>query len=160
MSYESSDIRTQIRSAIGWTRYMNDADTSTVSVTDDWGNTVFIPLYLPGEVRTGDLPPFPFVEMTLVSSPAKPLNITGNVREQDVYFDFNVYYTNTENITPTEFGTTVANEIIDKITTYRSQVSDSYFVEVVNDGREIMEVEEGKAVVFHRIIECHGKNYS
>jgi len=139
---------------------MNDADTSTVSVTDDWGNTVFIPLYLPGEVRTGDLPPFPFVEMTLVSSPAKPLNITGNVREQDVYFDFNVYYTNTENITPTEFGTTVANEIIDKITTYRSQVSDSYFVEVVNDGREIMEVEEGKAVVFHRIIECHGKNYS
>jgi len=160
MAYSSSDIRKTIRNTIGHSRYMNDMDCSTVSVTDDWGDKVFIPMYLPGEVRTGDLPPFPFIEMTLVASPTTATNIGGDVRDMDVYFDFNIYYVDIENITPTEFGKTISDEIIDKITDARSSTSYSYFVEIINDGREIIEAEEGKQVVFHRVLECHVKNYS
>jgi len=160
MAYSSSDIRETIRNKIGYTKYLNGEDCSTVSVTDDWGDTVYIPLYLPGEVRTGDMPPFPFVEMTLVTSPTTATNVGGDVRDMDVYFDFNIYYVNTEKITATSFGKTVSDEIIDKITTYRSTTSYSYFVEVVNDGRELLEVVEGKSAVFHRVLECHVKNYS
>jgi len=160
MSYDSLDLRSTIRSQIGYTRYVDRVDRSTVSVDDDRGDKVFVPLLLPGEVRTGDLPNMPFIEMVLVSSPASVANIGGDVREQDCYIDFNIYYTNTDHITPSIFGKTIADEIIDKITENRSSITGSYFVEIVNDGREIIEVEEGKSVIFHRVLECHIKNYS
>ena len=160
MSYSSSDIRTTIRNKICTERYINGADARTITVTDNYGDNVYIPFYLPAEVRTGDIPPFPFVEMTLVTSPTSATNVGGDVRDMDVYFDFNIYYVDTESITATEFGKTVSDEIIDLITTYRSTTSYSYFVEIINDGREILETEEGKSVVFHRVIECHVKNYS
>ncbi len=160
MAYSSSDIRINIREKIGDARYINGSDGWTVTVVDDWGDNVYIPLYLPGESRTGDLPPFPYVEMTLVTSPTTATDIGGGVRNMDVYFDFNIYYVNTEKITPTTFGKTISDKIIDKITTYRYSTPSSYFVEVVNDGRELLEVIEGKSVVFHRVLECHVKNYS
>lgn len=159
MSYSSSDIRTTLRNKIGYSRYINNSDCSTVSVTDDWGDIVYLPLYYPEEVRSGDLPPMPFVEMNLVDSPASAISIGGDVRSMDVYLDFNIYYVKKENL-QTNFGKTVSDEIINQITNNRSSVSDSYFVEIVNDGREIIEQEEGKSPVFHRVLECKIKNYS
>ena len=158
-TYTSSDIRTDIRNKIGYSKYINDMDCSTVSVSDSWGDTIHLPLYLPGEVRTGDLPPMPFIEITLVTSPTSATNIGGDVRDMDVYIDFNIYYQNMENITPTEFGKTVSDEIINKITNYRCGVNNSMYVEIINDGREILEIVEGKSVIFHRVLECHAKNY-
>lgn len=159
MSYSSSDIRTTLRNQIGYSRYMNNMDCSTVSVTDDWGDIIYIPLYYPEEVRSGDLPPMPFIEMNLVDSPSSAISINGGVREMDVYLDFNIYYVQQENL-QINFGKIVSDEIIDLVTNDRSSVSYSYFVEIVNDGREIIEQEEGKSAVFHRVLECKIKNYS
>ena len=160
MSYYALDPRVNIRNKIGYTYNMDDVDRSTVSVTNDWGEYVYIPLLLPGEARTGNLPEMPFVEMNLITSPARALNIGGNVREQDAYIDFNLYYVNNDKITPTVFGTTVANEIIDRITDNRCSVTSCSFVEVINDGREYLEeYEGGKSVIFHKIIEVHVKYY-
>jgi len=161
MSYTSFDPRAAIRSQIGYTRYIDDADYSTVSVTDDWDDPVYVPLLLPGEVRTGDMPEMPFIEMTLITSPASAMNIGADVREQDCTIDLNVYYVDTDRITPTTFGATIANEIVDKITNNRCLVSGCSFVEVVNDGREYLEeYEDGKSVIFHRVVELHCKNYN
>lgn len=160
MALYSFDPRENIRTAIGYTKYVYDEDRSTVSVTDDWDDTLFIPLYLPGEVRTGDMPNMPFVEMTLITTPVNTWNIGGDVKEQDCYIDFNIYYTDTENITATTFGRTVANELVDKIIESRSSVASCYFMEVVNDGREIIEQVEGKQIIFHRVLEIHCKNYN
>lgn len=160
MSYTSSDIRIQIRDTIGYDRYMYENDMSTVSVTDNWGDPVYLPLLLPSEVRGDDLPPMPFIEMVLISSPASNLNIGGDVRNMDVYMDFNIYYVDKPNITASLFGKQVSDEIIDKITSYRNSVPSSYYVEVINDGREIIEQEQGKSVVFHRVLEVHVKNFS
>ena len=157
---EAFDPRVYIRNQIGYTKYMDREDRSTVSVVDDRNDKVYIPLYLPGEVRTGNLPVMPFIEMVLVTSPAVTMDIGGGVKEQEAYLDFNIYYTNTEHITASEFGKTVADEIESKILTNRSSVSYTYFVEVVNSGREIIEAEEGKQVIFHRVLEIKCKNYS
>ena len=64
---EAFDPRVYIRNQIGYTKYMDREDRSTVSVVDDRNDKVYIPLYLPGEVRTGDLPTMPFIEMVLVT---------------------------------------------------------------------------------------------
>ena len=160
MSYSSFDPRVNIRNKIGYTAYVNGEDISTVSVTDNWDDTVYIPLYLPGEVRTGDMPELPFIEMKLVTSPAKPMNIGADVRNQDCYIDFHIMYVDTENITPTVFGKTIADELVDKITQNRCDVSSCSFMEVINDGREFEEYVDGKGIIFHRVVEVHCKNYS
>ena len=161
MSYTAFDPRVAIRNAIGYSRYINDTDISTVSVIDDWGDIVYIPLWLPGEARSGNLPEMPFIEMKLVSTPASPMNIGADRREQDCYIDFHLYYANTDNITPTVFGKTVADEIVNLITTNRCSVSGVTFMEVVNDGLEYEETnEDGVTIVFHRIVEVHCKNFS
>ena len=160
-TYSALDPRVAIRNQIGYSKYMNEMDCSTISVTDNWGDILHLPLYMPGEVRTDDLPPMPFIEMTLITSPATAMDIGGGVRDQDCYMDFNIYYVDTENISTVSFGKVVADEIIDKVTTYRScTIASTYFVEIVNDGREIIEQTEGKQVVFHRVLECHVKNYT
>lgn len=154
------DPRIWIRNQIGYTKYMDGEDRSTVSVVDNRNDRMYLPLYLPGEVRTGDLPNMPFIEMVLVSSPAATMDIGGGIKDQESYLDFNIYYTHTSHVTPSEFGKTVADEIVTKILANRSSVASTYFVEVINSGREIIEAEEGKQVIFHRILEIKAKNYS
>lgn len=160
MTYSSSDIRTDIRSTIGYSKYMNDMDCSTISVTDDYGDIVYVPMYLPDESRTGDLPSFPFIEMNLVTSPTSIMSINGNVRDMDVYLDFHIYSVKQENLSPTGFNKKISDEIIDKIMIFMCSIPNSYFVEIINDGREILEIREGKSVVFHRVLECRIKNIS
>ena len=160
ISFHAFDPRVSIRETIGYTKYVNDTDISTVSVTDSYGDKVYIPMWLPGEVRSGNLPEMPFIEMKLVSSPASPMNIGANVREQDCHIDFHLYYVNMSNITPTIFGKTVADEVVDLITTYRCSTPSLVFMEVVNDGIEYEEYgKDNTTVVFHRVIEVHCKNF-
>jgi hypothetical protein len=160
MSYTTADIRENFRDTIGYTKYLNGEDCSTVSVNDDFNDKIYVPLYFPDEVRTGDLPPFPFIEMTLVSSPTEQNSIGGDRRDMDVYFDLNIYCVKRHGITPNVFIKRVCDELVDLIMTYNNSVSGCYYVEVINDGREIIEEEEGKSVVFHRVMECHVKNFS
>lgn len=161
MSYTAFDPRVAIRESIGYTRYINDTDISTVSVLDSYSDYMYIPLWLPGEARSGSLPEMPFIEMKLVSSPASPMNIGADRREQDCYIDFHLYYVNESNITPTVFGKTVADEIVDKITNYRCTTSTVTFMEVINDGIEYEELGgDGTTIIFHRVVEVHCKNFS
>jgi len=161
MTYYAFDPRISIRETIGYTKYINDTDISTVSVDDDNGDTVYVPLWLPGEVRSDTLPNMPFIEMKLVNSPASAMNIGADRREQDCYIDFHLYYVNIENITPTVFGTTVASEVVDLITTYRCSTPSVDFMEVINDGIEYEEYgTDNTTVVFHRVIQVHCKYYT
>ena len=159
MSYTSFDPRVTIRENIGTSKYMYDNDYYCITVSDDYGEDVNIPLLLPSECRTEDMFPMPFIEMTLVSSNAVARNVGGNVRDTYAYIDFNIYYVNNDEITSTNFGKNVADELVDSITSVRSSIPDTYFVEVVNDGREILEsYNNGKLVVFHRVLEIKAYN--
>jgi hypothetical protein len=160
MSYSSSDVRVALRETIGTERYIYREDRWVITCNDNFGDPVYVPLLLPSEVRGGDLPPFPFVEINLMGSPASNMNIGGDVREMDVYLDFNIYCVENSSITPDVFLKTVSDTIIDRVTDERNQVSGSYYVEVINDGREIIEQEEGKSVVYRRVLELHIKNFS
>jgi len=162
MTYKSFDPRINIRNKIGYSIDFNhdDVDESTISVTDSYSDTVFLPLLMPSEVRTSELYPMPFIEMTLVSSPCFLHNIGGDIREQEAYIDFNIYYTDTDNIDATSFGKTVADELVLQLMTYKNSVSTVSELEPVDDGREIIETDgTGKQVVFHRIVKVKCKNW-
>ena len=159
MTHYSYDIRDEIRSTIGYNWEVDGTDRSTVSVTDDWNSTVYVPLLLPGEVRSGELPVMPFIEMTLVSTPAITQNIAGDIKKNEAYIDFNLYYANQDNISATTFGKVVANRICDLIDDYRISTTSAFFIEVINSSREIIET-TGRQVIFHRVIELHAMNYN
>jgi len=153
MSHTAFDPRSDIISTIGFTRYVDGVDRSTVSVENKYGDKVFIPLLLPGEARTGDLPRLPMIEVNLMSSPHSTINIGGDVKYQEAYIDFNIYYTHTSDIEPATFGVSVADELCNLITSKRNNLPIGMYMEVINSGREIIEQQDGKQVVFHRVVE-------
>jgi hypothetical protein len=158
--YYSFDPRDNIRRTIGTAKdYLHiDIDNWVISVLDDQNDTVYIPLLLPGESRSGEPYPLPMIEMVLVSSPAKPHNIDGAVREQEAYIDMNIWYTNKDTVTATMFGKTVADKLVDLVMTYRYSVPSVSWMEVMGDGREMNE-DTGKLVVFHRVVEVYLKYF-
>ena len=158
MTHYSFDIRDEIRDAIGYQWNIHGDDRSTVSVTDSWNDTIYIPLLLPGEVRSGELPTMPFIEMNLISAPAITKNIYGDIKRNEAYIDLNLYYANQDNISATTFGRVVANRICDLIDDYRISTTSAFFIEVINSSREIIEI-TGRQPVFHRVIELKAMNY-
>lgn len=159
-TYSSYDPREDIRSVIGTSRWMAGHDEYVISVTDDMNDTIYLPLVLPGESRGEDAREMPLIEMILVTSLVGVHNVQGTVRDQEAYIDFNIYYANTDNITPTKFGKTVADELVSQIMTDRHSTTVGVWMEVINDGREIIEETiKGKSVIYHRVVEVLAKNY-
>lgn len=158
--YFSFDPRITIRNSICSLRDCNNdgVDEYVFTTTNDI-DTVYIPLLLPEETRGQNPYPMPFVEMLLVNSPSKVHNVQGDIREQDAYIDFNIWYTNDDNISCATFGKRIADQIVNQIMTYRHSVTSVSWMEVLNDGREMIE-DNGKTVWFHRVVEVYAKNWA
>jgi hypothetical protein len=140
---------------------MNGFDESTISVTDDEHNTIYVPMLFPDEARGENNREMPFIEMTLMTEPNRTRSVDGVVHDETAYLDFHIYYAKTDNITPRTFGKAVADELVDKITQNRHSVSGCSWMEVSNKGREMFEQAiSGKQVVFHRVVEIFCLNYS
>ncbi len=156
---DAFDPRAAIISQIGYTKFIEGQDVSTVSVLDDYSDALYLPLYLPGEARTGQLPTLPFIEVKLMTSPHTTMNVAGDKKLQEAYLDFDIMYANVDKVTPSTFGTSVTNELCDLIFINKCLVSTCTYMEVVNAGREIFEGVDEKQVVFHRIVEVYAMNY-
>ena len=156
---ESFDIRQAVIDQIGssWDVDGDGTNEKVISVTDSVNDTVYIPMGLPGKTRTGTMYELPLIEVTLVDSPSDIAGIHHTIHNE-CYFDFNIYFANTDNIDASTFGKTVADEIIQKIYDNYVSVATVYFVKVINSGRELFE-DTGKSVIFHRVVECYGMNY-
>lgn len=158
MAYFSIDPRDAIRNAIGtqWD-VLGDTDLyRCISVLDDNNDTVYIPLLKPGQTRKGSPFEMPFIEMHLMTSPSTTKNVGGNVKYQEAYVDAHIWYQNQDNFTATDFGKTVADKFCNLVTTNRTSVGSSFFVEVLDEGREIIEPD---GTTLHRVIELYLNNY-
>jgi len=159
MAIGSFDIRHLVRSEIGIERDIDgdNFDEYCIRVKNDEDDWVYIPMYLPGECRTGELPNLPLIEMTLVTCPSRIAGIEHTLHNE-CYFDFNIYYANTDDVSATTFGTQVANSLCSYIYDNYTSIPTSYYVEVINSSLEGFE-QSGKQVVFHRVVQCYSMNY-
>jgi hypothetical protein len=160
VSYWSFDPRQNLRDTIGTTKdYDTDGvDEYVITVVDDYHQNIDIPILFPSESRSGEPYPMPFIEMVLVSSPAKAHHVAGDVREQEAFIDMNIWYTNQDTVTASNFGKTIADKLVDLIVTNRYSVPSVSWMEPSNDGREMNE-DTGKTVVFHRVVEVYCKYF-
>lgn len=149
------DPRKLIRETIGTERFINNEDTYTITVTNDRNDNVYVPLYLPYEVHRTNPPPLPYVEMKLMSVPAKSWNIGGDVHHSESYIDFDVTFVPRTGIIDNDFGRDVANKIVDSIMENHSDIGLN--IEVVNDGREQFQGTDGRHVIYHWILELYSK---
>jgi hypothetical protein len=154
----SGDLRSHLRSIIGYNWEVDGDEVSTVSVKNDADDWVYLPLLLPSEARTGTLPELPFIEMTLVNAPSYTRNVGGDVNMNECYLDFNIYFVETDDISASSFGRTVCDKIVQLLDTYKTSVTSAYWVDVLNSGREILEEISG-SIVFHNVVEVWIMNY-
>lgn len=155
-SYWSFDPRHQIRQTIATSKDYNYDDTDEYIITVSHQHRDYeIPLLLPDETRGNKPYTMPYIEMILVTSPSHIHNITGDIREKETYIDMNIWYTNMDHISACSFGKDIADKLVDLVMTYRHSVSSVFWMEVLNDGRELLEESDGKQSYFHRIIEIY-----
>jgi len=164
MTYTAFDPRVDIINAIGYSYDVDDdgVDESCISFSYPdgplKGDTCYVPLFMPSEARTGELPYFPFIELTLVDAPGRVDNVQGDTRFDKAYVDFNIYVANKDEITIKTWVKDLKDELIDRIMTYRHTVSDCTWVEPEDTGREIIET-DGKRVVFHYVVSAYANRY-
>jgi len=165
LSFAAFDPRQDILNQIGYNYnvYDDDIDRSCISFSYPDGpykdDICYVPMLFPNEVRSGELPNMPFIEVTLVDAPSGTHNVQGDVKENEAYIDFNIYVTNTDEINKIDTWMPVCkNEIVNLITQNR-HVSGCTWMEVIDTGREIVE-QTGKTTIFHHVISIYCFEYN
>jgi len=151
----ASDLRKTFRSTIGTAKYIRGVgDTYVITVTNDRGDSIYVPMYLPYEVYSSNPPQLPFIEIKLMDTPSKSMNIGGDIHYTETYFDVDcMYVANTGNIDD-DFGEDVANEMCDLVKSYRSNIG--LYMEVLNSGKEWYQNTD-MGLVVHRLLEIRIK---
>jgi hypothetical protein len=153
MAFESFDPRKAYRENLG-TTWDVDKDNKleycfTVTVKDD---TVYIPMYLTEEVKTENLPAFPYVEMEIPpgATTYEPHDITAATRKVETSIDFHFYFTDTDDIDVTAFAKKLKDKMHDLTRTNQSITTGIVFMNVTDDG--MLKETDGRQVVFHYIV--------
>ena len=158
MTYYGYDMRSRIRTTIGTKKdYNNDnIDEYIITVKDDWNTDTYIPLLLsPEETHMQDPYPMPYVAMHYMTSPTLIHNVQGDVKEQEAYIDMHIWIPNTDG-SSASFVKRISDKIADLIMIYRNSTTSIDSMELLNDGRDLVEM-DGKQVIYHRILELYCK---
>ena len=158
---DSHDPRVLIRNTIGTAWYLEEeGDIRVISITDDNGDTVRIPIRLSEETRTESLDTLPYIELVNITTLYTPQNIEATVRKREAYIDCHLYFTDTDNISPYTFGKAVMDELQDLIRGAHCTFGNNTNRMFVNIGM-VRQIPEPKAhqVVFHYVCEIYAIHY-
>jgi hypothetical protein len=152
MTHVAYDPRITLRETIGTNRYDFDLEKEyySLSVIDNDNRTVYIPIYLDEEVRSGDMPNLPLISLKMALTRYDPHNVSGTVRIMKSYVDVDIIFVNTDNIDVKDFGKKVRNVIQDKIRTYQQSMTGTFWMNLESE-RTITE-QDARQVVFHYVL--------
>lgn len=148
IAFISYDPRKTIRETIGTRRwdFNNQRDEYNMVVTDDMGETHYIPMLLSEECRSGSLPAFPYIKMHRALTRYEPHNIQGSVRFMKAYIDLMLYFTNIDNLTINTFKQQILDAIQNAVRSNQSTTAGTFWMNI-QDEREIEE-NDGHQVVY------------
>lgn len=161
MAFNSHDPRKLIRDTIGTAWFLpEEGSVTVVTVTDNYNDTVRIPLRMAEEFKAESLDEFPAIEMVLVNTSYEPHDIAAGTRKREAYIDFNLYFTDTDNIDRTKFGKdvmdTLQNLVRDNHCTFGNDTN-RMFVNI----EDVRYIEETGAhqVVYHYVCTIYAIHY-
>lgn len=152
MAHLAFDPRKVIRTAIKNADAMvNGEIEECISIVDVMGDPLHIPMFV-GEEAAVECPPYPYIEIALLSIPAIPHNIGASVREHTCLVSFDVKFTDGDKINVADFGKKVADAIVHQTRTYQCATPSVAFMNVDNQGRIHIEY-DCENVILHWIME-------
>jgi len=155
MSYTSFDPRDIIRKTIGDAipNIKEDIITYNITVTDELGDTVRVPMLLSEEVRNENLPEMPFIEIFNVTETYKPRCPSGTIREKRCFMDFTLHFIETDRIKAINFKKKILNVLHNSTRTYQSVTAGVWWYTIL-DTKNIKS-DDGKQVYFELIISIY-----
>lgn len=151
LAYEAFDPRKVIRTAIGTSHIIDGEAEECISVTTSSGPVEYVPMYVAEEAAI-ECPPYPYIEISLLSIVAVPHNIKGSVREHMCLVSFDVKFNDADGIDVTSFGKKVADAIVHQTRTHQCDTAGVYFMNVQNQGRIHIE-HDCEEIILHWIME-------
>lgn len=155
MAHEAFDCRKLIRAKIGTNHMINGEVEICISVTDDDGNAVYVPIYLTEEEAV-KCPPYPHIRLDLLTIRAIPHDIGAAVRQHEALIGVDIGFNDMEGIDVTSFGKKIADAIVNLTRTYQTSTDGIQFYNVENQGRIIIE-NRCEEVIFHWVMEMEAK---
>jgi len=151
LAYEAFDPRKAIRIAIKSADWIIDGQLEEcIPVTGTMG-IIYVPMFVQEEVAV-KCPPYPYIEISLLSIPAEPHNIRASVRKHSCLLAFDIKFTDDDNNDVTSFGKKVADAIVHQTRTYQCTTAGVDFMNVNNQGRIHIEY-DCENVILHWILE-------
>jgi len=136
--FDGIDPRKNIRTKVG-TNHVVDSETELcISITDDDGNTLYVPMFLGEEVAV-ECPSLPYIKLDLLSIAAEPHNIGATVRKYKALISIDVSFNNMDNIDITSFGKKVADALVNLVRANQGTTAGIFFYNVWQEGRMVYE---------------------
>lgn len=155
----SYDPREAIRQEIGTSKFNRKTkkDEYVLEISDKFGKTVDIPMFLSEEVNEGvngiELPELPYIEMHRVKTKYRPRDIRAAVRRMDSRIDFKVIFNRNDRIVPYDFKKAILDELQDLVRTHQSIMSGTYFFEITDEDDH--KDDDGQQITFEYIVMIH-----
>ena len=153
----SFDPRNLVKSTIGTSKAINPDswdEQYVLTITAD-GDTYDIPIYLAEESSSLDEPPFPFIDINLMTVSYEPHDVGATTRKHEAFLDIGFWFTANDNYSPATFGKAVIDELIDKVRSNQEVCGfgNDHFVNV----RSVRLLREGsgKQVIYHYVVEIY-----
>lgn len=155
--FDGTDPREIIRTKIGTNHTIDGEIELCLSITDNNGNPMYVPIYL-HEERVVECPAMPYIELALLSISAEPHNIRASVRKYKALISIDVTFNDMDNIDVTSFGKKVADAFVNLVRTNQETTTGIYFYNVWNEGRLVTE-NTCDEVILHWIMELTAENH-
>ncbi|RLI63603.1 MAG: hypothetical protein DRO67_05480 [Candidatus Asgardarchaeum californiense] len=158
---ESLDPRELIRTTIGTSKAVNpdswdEQQVLSITVSNIDYN---IPIYLSEESSSLEEPPFPFIDINLMSVNYEPHDIGATTRKMEAYLDVGIWFTANDNYDPAIFGKAIVDKLIDQVRDNQELCAfgSEYFINVRRV--RLLRSGQGRQVVYHYVIEMYVINY-
>ena len=153
MVFTAFDPRNSIRDKIGtdWDVEKNGDIEKCIIITDNDGETLYIPMYFSEKIKSENLPSMPYIEMNLLKSTYSPADVSAAVRKKECHIDLHFYCTDTDNIDREAVGKKVKDFLQNAIRTNQScGFADVDWINVDSD--DYMPETTGSQLVYHYVM--------
>ena len=149
-TYTSFDPREAFRQNLGTEHYDDDGKlTYCITVTDEDGQTVYIPIYLSEEIKTEELPCLPCMEMYIPpgGTTYEPHDVAASTRKMESFIKIYIWFTDTDNIDVTTFAKLIKDQLHNLVRNNQSSTTGITFMNIEDDG--LNSETKGRQVLFH-----------
>jgi len=159
MAFVSFDARDSIRDKIGvdWDTEENGDIEKCITITDNDGETLYVPMYFSERIKSENLPSMPYTEMRIVKIYYLEHDVGATTRKMDSYIDFHIYITDTDNINRETCGKKIKDKFQNLIRTNQYDFTGIDWINI--DSETYLAESTGSQLVYHYVFTLHALYY-